>query len=423
VTEPARLSDTVSARVVAVVADSLAALDVQELPPTLRRVAGFAPARRAKLAAAQISAALESDEQFRERVAREVDSSAALSPDDAVDAAARAYLLREDGWEERLAAAEREVRSARASSEVRALEQANAQLRARVAQLEEELRGVRDRQRTRVTTLKEEVADLRHRLGASRSRTKDAERALADRERAIADLQASAERDVAALDAEVRRLRGRVTDVEGSAAENRRAERAARVEESVRARLLVETLVKAAQGLQRELGLGTVDRLPADTVAALEAEHGVPMPGSQRSLSVDDPALLDQLLRLPRAHLVVDGYNVTKTGWPDLALDRQRDRLLGVLAPLVARTGAETTVVFDAAESASRPLVAPPRGLRVLFSPRGVIADDVIRDLVAAEPRGRAVVVASSDQEVVRDVVALGFRAVDAMALVRLVTR
>ena len=34
-----------------------------------------------------------------------------------------------------------------------------------------------------------------------------------------------------------------------------------------------------------------------------------------------------------------------------------------------------------------------------------MIADDVIRDLVAAEPQGRPVVVVTSDQEVVRDVV------------------
>ena len=34
-----------------------------------------------------------------------------------------------------------------------------------------------------------------------------------------------------------------------------------------------------------------------------------------------------------------------------------------------------------------------PRGVRVLFSPVGVIADDVIRELVGAEPQGRPVVV------------------------------
>jgi predicted RNA-binding protein with PIN domain len=132
---------------------------------------------------------------------------------------------------------------------------------------------------------------------------------------------------------------------------------------------------------------------------------------------VDDPALLEELLRLPRAHLVVDGYNVTKTTWPELPLDRQRERLLTGAAALQARTSAELTVVFDAAETQDRPLVAPPRGVRVLFSPYGVIADDVIRDLVAAEPPGRSVVVVSSDQAVARDVAAAGFRVVTAATL------
>ncbi len=66
----------------------------------------------------------------------------------------------------------------------------------------------------------------------------------------------------------------------------------------------------------------------------------------------------------------------------------------------MARTGAETTVVFDAANLTNRPVVAAPRGVKVVFSPPGVIADDVIRDLVAAEPPGRTVVVVSDDQEV-----------------------
>jgi predicted RNA-binding protein with PIN domain len=137
-------------------------------------------------------------------------------------------------------------------------------------------------------------------------------------------------------------------------------------------------------------------------------------------LHAEDPALLEQLLALPRARLVVDGYNVTKTAWPELTLTGQRDRLVNSLAALVARVAAETTVVFDAADLAERPPVAGPRGVKVMFSAPGVIADDLIRDLVAAEPPGRPVVVVSSDREVQGDVRARGFRAVEALALVRL---
>jgi hypothetical protein len=46
----------------------------------------------------------------------------------------------------------------------------------------------------------------------------------------------------------------------------------------------------------------------------------------------------------------------------------------------------------------------------VLFSPPGVLADDVIRDLVRAEPAGRTVIVVSSDREVVDRAAADGAR-------------
>jgi predicted RNA-binding protein with PIN domain len=118
--------------------------------------------------------------------------------------------------------------------------------------------------------------------------------------------------------------------------------------------------------------------------------------------SVTDAAVLDRLLALPAAHLIVDGYNVTKTGYGEQSLADQRSRLIGQLAGLSARSGAEVTVAFDGGR---RPTVQPatPRGVRVLFS-QDEIADDLIRRLVAAEPPGRAVIVVTSDQQIVSDV-------------------
>lgn len=49
--------------------------------------------------------------------------------------------------------------------------------------------------------------------------------------------------------------------------------------------------------------------------------------------------MLDALVALPRAHVIVDGYNVPKATWPELSLEKQRERLLGGLALLVARIG------------------------------------------------------------------------------------
>ncbi|WP_344056364.1 NYN domain-containing protein, partial [Prauserella halophila] len=135
---------------------------------------------------------------------------------------------------------------------------------------------------------------------------------------------------------------------------------------------------------------------------------------------VADAETLGRLLRLPSVHLVVDGYNVTKTGYPELPLAEQRSRLIGQLGALRARVGAEVTVVFDGAGVTSVP-AANPRGVRVLFSEPGVLADDVIRDLVAAEPHGRPVIVATSDREVVTAVRRSGAHAVASdMLLTRL---
>ncbi|MFC6341821.1 NYN domain-containing protein, partial [Nocardioides hankookensis] len=67
--------------------------------------------------------------------------------------------------------------------------------------------------------------------------------------------------------------------------------------------------------------------------------------------------------------------------------------------------------------------VVAPRGVRVLYSPRGVIADDVIRDLVSVEPTGRVVLVVTADREVATDVGRDGARVVDPDALLALLAR
>jgi predicted RNA-binding protein with PIN domain len=428
------LPDAVRSRVVALAADALARIPVEQLPASLKRVAGFAPARRARLAGNQIAAALESDPGFREKVATQVRGvqpelaagledgtpPAAAEP---VDLAAVAYLLRPEGW---VQVVEQAAGLADAEEAVATRRQAEAQLETLRRQVEEaarELRDVRDRYREQVAELKGENTDLRHKLGDARARTRAAEEQAGQARREAEEAASSATTSAAAGEAEARRLRGRVEELERELANSRRAERVERGAETMRARLLLDTLLDTAQGLRRELALPPVEGAPADLVEADVAEHGAEGSSGQRSLAADDPALLDQLLVLPRVHLIVGGYNVTKTAWPELPLQAQRDRLLARLAPLVARSGAEVTVVFDAAEKAERPVVNKPRGVRVLFSPVGVIADDLIRELVAAEPRGRPLVVVTSDQEIVVDVTREGAKAIASRALSRLLAR
>src|ERR687898_192167 len=225
----------------------------------------------------------------------------------------------------------------------------------------------------------------------------------------------AAESSRAAAEAEARRLRSRLAGLEEALEGARRADREGRGLGTIRLGLLLDTLTEAAAGLRRELALPASSLRPADTVDALEPGESA---GSGRPR--DDPALLDDLLALPRAHLVVDGYNVTKSVWQSMPLEAQRTRLVQGLAALVARTGAEVTCVFDGADVSVPPAMIPGQGVRVRFSARGQTADDLILRMVAAEPSGRPVIVVSSDREVADGVRRQGARALETPALVGL---
>jgi predicted RNA-binding protein with PIN domain len=237
-------------------------------------------------------------------------------------------------------------------------------------------------------SLRERTRELR-----TAERERDAANAVADELRAQQDAQR------AAHELELRRQRAKEAEAKRSAESARRGSRTERDVDDARLWLLIDTLVQAATGLRRELSLSPPALRPADSITGAEAEGGL--------RAVRDVASLDRLLALPNPHLIIDGYNVTKTGYGALALAEQRARLIGALAPLAAQSGAEITVAFDGGE---RPPVQPatPRGVRVLFSAPDEIADDLIRRLVAAEPAGRPVIVATNDRQVLVDVTRSG---------------
>jgi predicted RNA-binding protein with PIN domain len=402
------LPERLRLRVVSLVAAVLPS--VTPVPPPLRKVAGFAPARRARLGSGLIWEAL-ADDGFREHAAVQV-AALPITDDDPVDAAARAWLSREEGWESVVAGVvgaldEADTRDDRSQAEL-------ARLTAQVASLQAELAATKAAHRDEMERARADYKVLRQRLGEARSlvRAAEAERdaALAVRDEAVAAAGAATR----SAESDVRRLRAQLDEAESGLAATRRDARSERDAATIRARLLLDAVVDSATGLRRELGLASVVGSPADAVeaglAGVDAAPGSSAPPT--------PALLEQTLGLPRARLIVDGYNVTKEAWPSASLEAQRSRLVAALGPLVARSGAETTVVFDAAESTSRTAMPAPRGVRVVFSPVGVIADDVIRQLVGAEPRGRVVVVVSGDQALAKDVVRSGARVVPASALI-----
>jgi len=399
-----QLPEAVRTRLVSLVAASLG--DVTPLPAALRQVAGFAPARRARLGATTILSELERDDELRERVGVQ---ARVRANGDALDLAVLAWLERSEGWED---AVRRAGERAPQRADTAQQEQREQKLRERAEDAERTLREQRRSHKEAIDALKAEVTTLRRTLGETRTKERSARaEAEAARDRA--------EEAVARLERELRQLRAQAARLEEQAGEQRRQARSDRDDVTVRARLLLDALNDAAVGLRRELGLPSVSGNPGDRVEAELADEGTREPTSTGSMAPSSPALLEQYLALPRARLIVDGYNVTKATWPTLSLEAQRSRLLTLLPGLVARTSAETTVVFDAAASDSRPVVASPRGVKVMFSPSGVIADDVIRQLVAAEPVGRVVVVVTEDRELAGDVRRAGARVVSPSALVR----
>ncbi|MER6633265.1 NYN domain-containing protein [Streptomyces sp. NPDC000987] len=424
------LPDGVRKRVVQIVSDGFGGLTLTELPAQLRQYARFAPNRRAKFAGNAMAAALETDPLFRQRIGEKLretqpelagalDSGSPPPAADPLDVAAAAYVLRPAGWVKLVTAAGEEAQRADAE---RADEESRAELerlREELARAREQTRAETERLRTELEAARKEAESLHRKLRAALSDVKRGEAALRKAQGEMEAVRAEGHAQVSAAESETRRLKARLGEAEAALEATRKAAREGRSVEDMRVRLLLDTVLDAAQGLRRELALPPVSVRPAETVDAVEPGRMSPKDIAARALSEHDPAILDQLLALPQAHLVVDGYNVTKTGYPQMPLEKQRLRLLGQLSQLAAQTGAEVTCVFDGAELAAPVLLAPPRGVRVLFSKPGVTADELIRQLVRAEPPGRPVIVASTDREVADGVARAGARPVASAVLLK----
>lgn len=434
-TQPADpvLPAPVRQRVISLVAAVLGELPSDELPGAVRRIARFAPQRRAKLGGTAIAAQLASDALFRQRVAvravaragdlgEAVRDGAHPAAADPVEVAALAYLARPEGWTELVGSANDAVQAAAADQAV-AEELRRAQAEA------DRSRAAADAARTETERLRERAASLAAEAGDLREQVRQLTKAVRDTEeqqRRTAQLLATEKgrlaRATSEHEAELRRLRTRLTEAERELEGSRHIEREGRAIDDARLWLLLETIGQAAQGLRRELALEPTDKLPADFVAAASAETAAGAAERPRALDADDPARLDQLLALPKAHLVIDGYNVTKRGYGEISLEQQRKRLVSGLGGLAAQTGAEVTVAFDGAERVVG-LPPNPRGVRVLFSKKRETADELIRRLVRAEPAGRPVVVISSDKEVADGVRRHGAYPLGADALLRRLDR
>jgi predicted RNA-binding protein with PIN domain len=111
---------------------------------------------------------------------------------------------------------------------------------------------------------------------------------------------------------------------------------------------------------------------------------------------------LEAMLRAPGVVLLIDGYNVSKRAWPDATAGEQRSRLESALTLMQGRLGCGVVCVYDGdavLQSAGWRATggARHRAIRVVFSDAEEEADEVVVREVANLPKRVPVVVASSD--------------------------
>lgn len=417
------------------------------VPSVLRPVLGFARLNGRALAAAR--RALEGDDDFRARVAESVEEPA-------VGRAAWLWLARPEGWEDEFDAARADAANAAeeagASREVVRLGRALARAEEAASRNSAARRSAESQAAAAMETVTAERSVRREAEGRAAAFASEVERLTSERTaavgslkdlevthaatlaevRAAAALRADFEAEVGRLTAEVDRLEGAATapiDVRtGDVAGDRVAAAVARA--AAAAQTLGDALAQAATSLGSPAVAATEPEEPTgrqrprpDPPPDAPSGRGRRRSSGRRPRSLP-PAVLDDspeaaahLVRLPRAVVLVDGYNASMAAWPAHPIDEQRRRLVDALDELHARTGADPVVVFDGVDAGRPQGRTVGRAVRVLFTDAGVEADDVVMALVDEFPIGRPVVVASSDQRVRAGALARGANVVSSPQL------
>jgi predicted RNA-binding protein with PIN domain len=355
------------------------AAPVLDLPPDVRRLRNFH--QKMLLTHADEVMALLDDEAVRALVLHWLDEDTPSLPKKQ-EQALRLAAARDDGWEEALAAV---AGPAKAPDPAQGLRDALQRETEKTAAAKEEARRVKESSRKSLADERAASKELRKELQAAR---RAAEASAAEAERA----RAEAERALAEAEKLGRRARKDASAAEEREREATRQLRAVRKELNAALRRIAEleqALEKAAQAR----------RPPAAPKKRAPAGPRRPLPVPQGRLE-DDPLTLDAWLDAPGVHLLVDGYNVTKSpeGFPDLDLASQRERLLEQLEKLALRKGVPTTVVFDGSDvtpGRSRP---GRKRVRVEYSRPGEIADDHLVAKLASLPPDPVVLV-TGDRE------------------------
>jgi YacP-like NYN domain len=387
----------------------------------------FGKPRIPAAALGRLRRAIEADPVFRERLA------AGALPE-LVDEVGRLWLQRPAGWEadamalvahaeRRAAEADAVVLLGRADKRRRAAEDVAARARAEVVRLSvahDEQQLEIDRLRADLVKADDTVAEMRAELLDVRNEARHAR----DRENAAV---AKLARATAELDG----LRSQPPPAEVVGVVEHHPVGTVLTDDVVRdliesARHAAETSAATARAVEELLG----GRRGADGSSEVQARRGSDaVPGAAPSVRRRPLALpggviatsAEAAAHLARsdASMLIDGYNVAMLGRPRLTLPEQRSWLVDAVENVVRRFGTDATIVFDGADVVGSHTPAR-RSTRVVFSPAGVIADDVIRDEIDRLPGARHVVVVTNDAELARDARARGANVVPSNALLAL---
>ncbi|HUF96771.1 MAG TPA: NYN domain-containing protein [Ilumatobacter sp.] len=336
---------------------------------------------------------VEADDDFRQRLGRG-------AVPELVDEVGLLWLQRPDGWQVQIAELVAAIDSAAAdadlATQLRRSEKRREAAASVAARSQAELvalgQAVTDRDQV-IEGLRSDLVKYRDELDAVKADLIDVRLEA----RHARDREAAAVAKVAAADAAVKQAQHAQHDAEHVRDDvlAHRADEATDRSELARLAATAEALAAQLAALSADPEGGSVRRRPE--------RRALPLPGGVLGSSA---SAAEYLLR-SGASVLIDGYNVAKLAWPRLDLTGQRVVLLDVVENMARRFGSDITVVFDGADVIGA-TADGRRVIRVMYSPSGVTADDVIRDEVGRLPPTRPVVVVTSDQEIVRDVRAMG---------------
>jgi len=356
----------------------------QRTRPPLAFPAGLKPFLKVQLLPANglaaVRAAVEGDPTYLATLGK-------VATSELVDEVGMLWLTRPDGWEAAaealLADDEREREEARGTADARREQRRREAAETAAQRALADLAVARDlleAERAARAAAEAEQARLRDELAVAKSRVGEGARAA---RRTTAEAAAE---ELAVLRAEL----AEVVAARDAALADRAALHGDGPVDLERVRmLLTEALVLSKGGIPR---------------ARQRKRKPIAVPGGLYGNSV---AAATHVLRTAGAVVLVDGYNVAKTGWPALSLEQQRTQCIELAESLARRWGTLVHIVFDGADVVGA-TAGGRRLVRVSYSPAGVTADDVLRAEVEAIDSDRPVVVVTSDQAVVHDVRAAG---------------